>query len=69
MIDELNDGMHRLESKTRVEPELIQRRKEIRHMISELVHRTDSKGGVERIPHILQLESSLKRKITADGNR
>ncbi|HYV07206.1 MAG TPA: cytochrome c3 family protein [Blastocatellia bacterium] len=69
MIDELNDGMHRLESKARVDAELIQRRKEIRHMISELVHRTDSKGGVERIPHILELEISLKRKITADGNR
>jgi len=69
MIDDLNDGLHHLEQKGSVKPDLIQRRKEIRHMFSELVHKTDSKGGAERIPHILELDAILKQQIESEGKR
>lgn len=65
MADDLNDSLHRLDQKGRMSPELIQRRKEIRHMISELVHKTDSKSGAERIPRILELGASLKQQIAS----
>ena len=69
MADDLNDGLHRLEQKGSIKPELIQRRKEIRHTISELVHRTDSKGGVERIRRILELGATLKQRIASEEKR
>jgi len=69
MMDELNDGLHRLEQKGSTKPDLIQRRKEIRHMISELVHKTDSKGGADRIPHILESSRTLKRQIESEEKR
>lgn len=69
MADDLNDGLHRLDQKGVVKPELIQRRKEIRHMISELVHQTDSKGGAERIPRILESGATLKQQIGSEENR
>jgi hypothetical protein len=68
LADDLGDGLHRLAQKSAVKPELIQRRKEIRHMISELVHKTDSKGGVEHIPRILELGASLKQRIALEEN-
>jgi len=69
MVDDLNDGLHRLEQKGSIKPDLIQRRKEIRHMISEFVHKTDSKGGAERIPHILELGAILKQQIASEQKR
>jgi hypothetical protein len=69
LADDLSDGLHRLDQKGGVKPELIQRRKEIRHMISELVHQTDTKGGVERIPRILELGATLKQQIAAEEKR
>ena len=68
--DDLREGIHRLEAKAG-EParDLIVRRKEIRHMISELVHQTDSKGGMERIPRILELGAALKRQIASQERR
>ncbi len=70
LSDELREGIHRLEAKGRAPArELIDRRKEIRHLISELVHQTDSKGGVERIPRILELGSTLKRQIASEEKR
>jgi len=63
LADDLNDGLHRLEQKGEVKPQLMQHRKEIRHMISELVHKTDSKGGVEAIPRVLELGATLKQQI------
>lgn len=65
MADDLNDGLHRLDETDAVKPELMQRRKEIRHMISELVHKTDSKGGAEAIPRILELGAVLMRQIAS----
>lgn len=65
MADDLNEGLHRIEQKGGLKPELLQRRKEIRHMISEIVHQTDSKGGVELIPRILQLGAGLNHEIAS----
>jgi hypothetical protein len=71
LADDLREGIHRLEANGRSPgaQELIERRKEIRHMISGLVHQTDAKGGVERIPPILELGASLKRRIASEEKR
>jgi hypothetical protein len=64
LADDLGDGLHRLEAKGHAPGEdLTRRRKEIRHMISELVHQTDAKGGADRIPRILELGATLKQQI------
>src|ERR1041384_260073 len=66
MADDLNDGLHKLEEKGRAPSnDLLARRMEIRHKISELVHQTDSKGGLDRIPRILELGATLKQQIRA----
>jgi hypothetical protein len=70
LADDLNDGLHRLEPKGRAPgEELSRRRKEIRHLISELVHKTDSRGGADRIPGILELGATLKQQIAAEERR
>ena len=70
LADDLREGIHRLEVRDRAPAkELIERRKEIRHMISELVHKTDAKGGLERIPHILELGAALKQRIAPEEKR
>jgi len=70
LADDLREGIHRLEVKGRAPTkELIERRKEIRHMISELAHKTDAKGGGERIPRILELGAALKRQIVSERSR
>ncbi|MEK6323722.1 MAG: cytochrome c3 family protein [Acidobacteriota bacterium] len=67
LADDLGDGLHRLEAKGRPPgADAIQRRKEIRRMISELVHQTDAKGGMDRIPRILELGATLKQRIAAE---
>ena len=65
LADDLREGIHRLDVKGRAANDLAERRKEIRRMISELVHQTDAKGGMERIPHILELGASLKQQLGA----
>jgi hypothetical protein len=65
LADDLGEGLQRLDQKGGVKAELIQRRKEIRHMISELVHKTDSKGGPDAIPRILALGTTLKQQIAS----
>jgi hypothetical protein len=70
LADDLREGLHRLEVNGRAPgQELVERRKEIRHMISELVHQTDSKRGVERIPRILEMGASLKQRIASEEKR
>lgn len=67
LADDLNDGLHRLEQKGRAPGEDVsRRRKEIRHLISELVHTTDRQRGAERIPRILELGATLKQQIAAE---
>jgi len=70
LADDLREGIHRLEANGRAPAkELIDRHKEIRHMISELVHQTDAKGGVERISRILELGATLKQQIATEVRR
>lgn len=70
LADELSDGLHSLEKKGRARAEeLIRRRKEIRHLTSELVHKTDGHGEPERIRRILELGSTLKEQIAAEEKR
>ena len=69
LADDLREGLHRLELKGRAQPEMIRRRKDIRHMISELVHQTDAKDRADRIPRILELGALLKDQISAEEKR
>jgi hypothetical protein len=70
LSDELREGIHRLDAKGRAQArELIDSRKEIRRLISELVHQTDSSAAVKRIPRILELGSTLKRRIAVEEGR
>lgn len=70
LADDLGGGFHRLEAKGRApRAELFSRRKEIRHLISELVHQTDTRGGAERIPRILELGASLKQQIASEEKK
>jgi hypothetical protein len=70
LADDLREGIHRLEVNGRAPAkELIESRKEIRHMISELVHKTDAKGGVGRIPRLLELGATLTQQIAAEEKR
>jgi hypothetical protein len=69
LSDDLREGLHRLETKGSVHQDLDARRKEIRHMISELVHQTDARAGLERIPRILELGAGLKQQIASEEKR
>lgn len=69
LADDLREGVHRLESKGRATPELIGGRKEIRHMISELVHKTDDRAGLERVSGILELGDKLKKQMESEEKR
>jgi len=69
LADDLREGVLALESKGLAKPELVAKRKEIRHAISELVHKTDARAGLERIPAILESGASLKSRFAAEGRR
>ena len=70
LADDLGDGLHRVAAKGRMpSKELMDRRKEIRHAISLIVHQTDTKRGLERIPHILELGAKLKEQIASEEKR
>ena len=69
LADDLREGLHRLEAMGRSREGLSGRRKEIRNMISELVHRTDARAGLERIPRILELGASLKHQIASEDKQ
>lgn len=70
LADDLREGIHRLEVKGLAPArELTERRKEIRHMISGLVHQTDAKGAVERNPRVLELGAALKQQIASEEKR
>jgi formate-dependent nitrite reductase cytochrome c552 subunit len=70
LADDLREGLHRLEAKGRAPAkELIERRKDIRHMISELVHKTDARSGLDRISGILESGASLKQQIASEERR
>lgn len=66
LSDELREAFRAMEEK-RVKPsnDLMQRRREIRQRISEIVHPTDLNGGLERIPSILASGAALKKQLGA----
>jgi hypothetical protein len=70
LSDDLRDAFNRLAAKGR-EPsdEAIKQRKEIRRLTAEIVHRTDSPGGIERIPMILTQGEKLKQEIRKPQTR
>jgi hypothetical protein len=62
--DDLRDSLGKADREGRaISAELIDRRKGIRHRISEIVHQTDLKSGLERIPQILEDGRLLKQQI------
>lgn len=69
LSDDVREGVLSLEAKGRPHPDLVARRKEIRHMVSELVHRTDATESAERVAHILELGVSLRKEIAAEQSK
>lgn len=64
LSDELRGSLRQFEEKGITTPaELVQSRKTIRHQISEIVHPTDLKGGLEKIPGLLQAGVKLKQQL------
>ena len=61
LVDEEKDSLAALESSGRVASgEVMKRRREIRRMVGDIVHSTDMKGGLEKIPQILKLGDEFK---------
>src|SRR5205085_7458203 len=46
--------------------ELLARRKEIRRIIGDLVHRTDMRHGIERAPEVIKLNDAFRRMLEAE---
>jgi hypothetical protein len=64
LVDDEKDSLAALESAGRkASDEVMKRRKEIRRMVAEIVHSTDMKGGLEKIPQILKLGDEFKSII------
>ena len=64
LVDDEKDSLAALESSGRkASDEIMRQRKEIRRMVSEIVHATDLKGGLEKIPQILKLGEQFKTTI------
>ena len=67
LVDDEKDSLASLESSGRkASDETLRRRKEIRRMIGEIVHSTDMKGGLEKVPQILKLGDEFKSTIERD---
>jgi hypothetical protein len=70
LSDEVHSAASQLEEKGRAPSnETMQRRREFRRLISEIVHPTDLKGGLERIPHLMQLGQTLKQQIELEKKK
>ncbi|MGE0128083.1 MAG: cytochrome c3 family protein [Blastocatellales bacterium] len=70
LSDDLRDAFNYLAAKGRKPSgEAIKLRKELRHQTAEIVHPTDSKDGLTRIPQILSKGGELKRQIKSVGAR
>jgi hypothetical protein len=64
VADDLRESLGKAGEEGRtISPELTERRKGIRHRISEIVHPTDLKNGLEKIPQILEDGRLLKEEI------
>ncbi len=65
LVDDLTDFRRALKVKGQTaSDDVIERRKEIRRMVAEIVHPTDLEGGLKKIPHILELGSELKKEVS-----
>ncbi len=70
LSDDLRDAGARLAAKGRkLSDEAIEQRREIRRLTAEIVHPTDLKGGLNRIPQILSQGEKLKEQIRVVGAR
>jgi mono/diheme cytochrome c family protein len=64
LVDDQKDSLAFIEaSGRRASDEIMRRRKEIRRAVGEIVHSTDTKGGLEKIPQILKLGDEFKSII------
>jgi hypothetical protein len=64
LVDDQKDLLGALElAGGKASDPVMKRRREIRRMVAELVHSTDTKGGVEKIPQILKLGDEFKTMI------
>jgi mono/diheme cytochrome c family protein len=65
--DDVTDSMREMEASGRHPSDaLLQRRKEIQGLTSDIVHRTDLQGGTGKIPHILELGDQFKQMIVRE---
>jgi len=70
LSDDLRDQFAHLAAKVRKpSEEATRQRKEIRRLTAEIIHPTDLKGGLTRIPQILSQGENLKQQIRVDGGR
>lgn len=68
LSDDLRDAFNRLAAKGRkTSDEAIKQRKELRQLTAEIIHPTDLKGGLMRIPQILSKGEELKKQIKVEG--
>lgn len=68
--DELRSALSTAQQKSQVlTPELKDRRAAIRRRISEIVHPTGLKGGIDEIPKIIEEANSLKEQIGKLGSK
>ena len=64
LADEEKDLLAKLESSGRKpSDELLARRKQLRRSVAEIVHATDTSGGLKKIPQILKLGDEFKAMI------
>ena len=64
MLDDLSDAIRGSESKGRaLSAEEVQRRKEIRHSIADIVHPTDLKGGLLKAAEVQERIRSLSQAV------
>ena len=64
LVDDEKDSLASLEASGRkVSDEIMKRRREVRRAVGEIVHSTDMKGGLEKIPQILKLGDEFKSII------
>jgi cytochrome c553 len=64
LADEEKDLLSRLLSSGRKpSDELLARREQVRRSVAEIVHATDTRGGLEKIPQILKLGDEFKAMI------
>jgi mono/diheme cytochrome c family protein len=63
-LDEVREARGRLEQSGRAPSgEIVKRRKELRRLIGEVVHSTDSRAATERLPQMVELGRWIKQAV------